>query len=64
MLAMLLTDHLFQQCLRIHSQITGNAAKKLTLLIIDEKIKELQMQPYDFSARIEELNKMKENMEN
>ena len=60
---MVLTDYLFQQCLRIHNQITGNAARRLTLLIIDEKIKELEQQPYDFTKRIAELKKMKDNME-
>ena len=58
-----LTNYLFQQCLRVHNQITGNAARKLTLLIIEEKIKELQQQPYDFSGRISELEKMKEEIE-
>lgn len=60
---MLLTDYLFQQCLRMHNQITGSAARKLTSLIIEEKIKELQCQPYDFSLRIAELEKMKKDIE-
>jgi len=60
---MLLTDYLFQQCLKVHSQITGNTARRLTVLIIEEKIKELKQQPYDFSKRIAELEKMKEDME-
>lgn len=59
---MLLTNHLFQQCLQVHNQITGYAARKLTELIIEEKIKELRQQPYDFSGRISELEKMKEDM--
>jgi len=58
-----LTNYLFQQCLRVHNQITGNAARKLTLLIIEEKIKELRQQPYNFSGRISELEKMKEEIE-
>lgn len=61
---MKLTEYLYQQCLRVHNQISGNAARKLTLLIIDEKIKELEQQPYDFNQRIAELRQMKENMEN
>ncbi|MBG9374754.1 hypothetical protein I5907_00780 [Panacibacter sp. DH6] len=60
---MKLTEYLYQQCLRVHNQITGNAARKLTLLIIDEKIKELEQQPYDFNQRIAELRQMKENMD-
>ncbi|QEC69681.1 hypothetical protein FRZ67_21135 [Panacibacter ginsenosidivorans] len=60
---MVLTDYLFQQCLRTHNLINGNAARRLTLLIIDEKIKELEQQPYDFTKRISELKKMKDNME-
>ena len=60
---MLLTDYLFQQCLKVHSQITGNTARRLTVLIIEEKIKELKHQPYDFSNRIAELEKMKGDME-
>lgn len=61
---MKLTEYLYQQCLRVHNQISGNAARKLTLLIIDEKIKELEQQPYDFNQRIAELRQMKENMDN
>ena len=61
---MLLTNDLFQQCLRIHNLITGNTARRLTLLILEEKIKELKQQPYDFSRRIAELEQMKEDMEN
>lgn len=60
---MKLTEYLYHQCLKIHTQISGNAAKKLTLLIIDEKIKELEQQPYDFNKRISELRQMKESMD-
>ena len=60
---MKLTDYLYYQCLKIHTQISGNAAKRLTLLIIEEKIKELEQQPYDFNRRISELRQMKESIE-
>jgi len=59
---MSLTEYLYQQCLRIHNLITGSTAKRLTVLIIDEKIKELRQQPYDFTNRIAELEQMKEHV--